>query len=134
MKTKLSLAGLALMAMLASGCFSTTFAYSDTAPGPTTQEIGRTFLIYGLVNSNDPLRAYEVCPQGVQQIETVHTFGDGFLACLTIGIYTPNTVRVTCAGGTAHNFYLDEDDEVVAHQAFDESGALISESVPSDIL
>lgn len=118
---------------LASGCFSTTFQYSNKTPG-RTEEVGRTFLIYGLVNSNDALKAYDLCPEGVQSVQTVHTFGDQFLGCLTIGIYTPNTVRVTCASGAAHNFYLDEDDNVVARQSYDESGTLVSETVASDVL
>lgn len=119
--------------MFMTGCFSTTFSYADRSPG-RTDEVGRTFLIYGLINSNDPLPAYELCPEGVQSVETIHTFGDQLLGCLTIGIYTPNTVRVTCASGAAHNFYLDEDDEVVAQQSFDESGTLVSETVASDVL
>lgn len=118
---------------LSTGCFSTTFSYTNKAPG-RTEEVGRSFLIRGLIDLNDPLRAYELCPEGVQSVETIHTFGDGFLGCLTVGIYTPNTVRVTCAAGAAHNFYLDEQDEVVAQQSFDESGQLISESVASDVL
>lgn len=118
---------------LLSGCFSTTFSYSNKAPG-RTEEVGRTFLIRGLVNLNDPLRAYELCPEGVQAVETIHTFGDGFLGCLTAGIYSPNTVRVTCQSGAAHNFYLNESDEVVAQQSFDEEGTLVSESVASDVL
>ena len=132
---KRSLTGILLLAAvtLVTGCFSTTFSYSNRAPG-RTDEVGRTFLIRGLINSNDPLRAYDLCPEGVQSVETVHTFGDQFLGCLTIGIYTPNTVRVTCASGAAHNFYLDENDEVVAQQSFDEDGTLMSESVASDVL
>ena len=118
---------------LLTGCFSTTFSYSNRAPG-RTDEVGRTFLIRGLINSNDPLKAYDLCPEGVSSVEVIHTFGDQFLGCLTIGIYTPNTVRVTCQSGAAHNFYLDADDEVIAQQSFDETGALLNESVASDVL
>lgn len=116
-----------------TGCFSTTFSYTNRSPG-RTEDVGRTFLIRGLVDLNDPLRAYELCPEGVQSVQTVHTFGDGFLGCITVGIYTPNTVRVTCAAGAAHNFYLNEEDEVVAHQTFDEAGTMVSETFSSDIL
>lgn len=116
-----------------TGCFSTTFSYTNKSPG-RTEDVGRTFLIRGLVDLNDPLRAYELCPEGVQSVQTVHTFGDGFLGCITAGIYTPNTVRVTCAAGSAHNFYLNESDEVVAQQSFDETGTMVSETVASDIL
>jgi hypothetical protein len=132
---KRSIAMILLLAAVTfvTGCFSTTFQYSNKSPS-RTEEVGRTFLIRGLINMNDPLKANELCPEGVQAVEVVHTFGDQFLGCLTAGIYTPNTVRVTCAGGAAHNFYLDEEDEVVAQQSFDESGALVNESVSSDVL
>lgn len=130
-----SISGILLLVAVTflTGCFSTTFSYSNRSPG-RTDEVGRTFLIRGLINSNDPLRAYDLCPEGVASVEVIHTFGDQFLGCLTIGIYTPNTVRVTCQSGAAHNFYLDDNDEVLASQSFDESGELLSESVASDVL
>lgn len=121
------------LVMLATGCFSTNFTYADKTPG-RTQDVGRSFLIGGLIDLNDPLRAYELCPEGVQGVETVHTFGDSFLACLTVGIYTPNTVVVTCGSGVAHNFYLDESDQVVAHQQYDQDGNLVAETFSSDVL
>lgn len=132
---KRSITGILLLAAVTflTGCFSTTFSYSNRAPG-RTDEVGRTFLIRGVVNSNDPLRAFDLCPEGVSSVETLHTFGDSFLGCLTLQIYTPNTVRVTCQSGAAHNFYLDAEDEVVAQQSFDENGTLMSESVASDVL
>ncbi len=132
---KRSITGIPLLAAVTmlTGCFSTTFSYSNRAPG-RTDEVGRTFLIRGLVNSNDPLRAYDLCPEGVSGVEVIHTFGDQFLGCLTIGIYTPNTVRVTCQSGAAHNFYLDANDDVIAHSSFDESGELLNESLVSDVL
>lgn len=130
MKRHILLALLLSAAMLATGCFSTTFQYSSKAPAAgEPQEAGRAFLIRGLINLNDPLRAYDYCPSGVQSVETVHTFGDMFLGCLTAGIYSPNTVRVTCASGAAHNFYLDENDDVVAHQSVDASGNVLSEEL-----
>lgn len=132
---KRSITGILLLAAVTfvTGCYSTTFSYSNRSPG-RTDEVGRTFLIAGLINSNDPLRAYDLCPEGVASVEVIHTFGDQFLGCLTLSIYTPNTVRVTCQSGAAHNFYLDESDEVVAQQSFDDNGELLNESVASDVL
>lgn len=132
---KRSITGILLLAAvtLVTGCFSTTFSYSNRSPG-RTDEVGRTFLLRGVVNSNDPLKAYDLCPEGVASVETIHTFGDGFLGCITFQIYTPNTVRVTCQSGAAHNFYLDENDEVIASSSYDEDGTLTSQSVASDVL
>lgn len=115
------------------GCYSSTFQYSNKSPG-RTEQVGRTFLIFGLVNSNEVLRAQDLCPEGVQGVETIHTFGNMFLSCLTFNIYTPNTVRVTCQSGAAHNFYLNDEEEVVAQQSFDSEGNMIAETVSSDVL
>lgn len=116
-----------------TGCWSTTFTYSNKAPG-RVEEVGRTFYIFGLIDGNDALRGYELCPEGVQSVQKIHTFGDMLLTCITLSIYSPNTVRVTCVGGGGHNFYLDENDDVVAHQSFDSNGEVIDEAISSDIL
>ena len=122
-----------IIVFFSTGCLSSVFQYSNKTPG-RTEQVGRTFLIFGIVNSNDVLRANDLCPEGIQSVETIHTFGNLFLACLTFNIYTPNTVRVTCQSGAAHNFYLNEDDEVVAQQTFDVEGKMIAETVSSDVL
>ena len=115
-----------------TGCLRTTFSYSERTDD-RKEEIGRTFLIGGLVDTNEPLRAYDFCPEGISSVQTVHSFGDLVLSCLTIGIYTPNTVRITCQGGAAHQFYLDDDDHVVAHEAFDVDGTPLSNRAYSDV-
>lgn len=132
---KRMMTGVVLLAAVTflTGCFSTTFSYSNRAPG-RTEDVNRTFLIRGVVNSNDPLRAFEVCPEGVASVEVVHTFVDGLLGCVTLQIYTPNTVRVTCQGGVAHDFYLDENDEVIAQQSYDSGVSPIDHSIASDVL
>ena len=124
---------LAAAVTLLAGCWKTTFVYNKGVPG-RVEEVGRTFMLLGLIDRNDPLRAYELCPEGVKSVEKVHTFGDGLLTCLTLTIYSPNTIRVTCKGGAGHNFYLDEDDELIAQQRFDEDGSLVGEPITSDIL
>jgi hypothetical protein len=123
------------VATLLAGCFATTFTYSNRAPARMKTE-DRTFFLRGAINANEPIRAYEVCPEGVASVEVIHTFVDSALGCVTLWIYHPNTVRVTCQVGTAHNFYLNENDEVVARQSFDEEGNLLTETVTvsSDVL
>jgi hypothetical protein len=40
------------------------------------------------------------CPTGVAVVETQQTFANGLVGALTLGIYTPQSVRITCAAGT----------------------------------
>ena len=135
MKAKVLAVLLLLLFAGLTGCMRNTFEYTDRAPGQIIEE-GRTFYIAGLIDGNDgPVRAHELCPNGVQAVETIHTVGNMCIGCVTLSIYTPNTVRVTCASGAAHNFYLDENDEVVAHETVDaQTGEVVSRSMRSDIL
>ena len=53
--------------------------------------------VYGLVPP-DPLDVSSQCKSGVAKVETVHSFLNGLVQFLTIGIYTPIDIKVTCAG------------------------------------
>ena len=39
----------------------------------------------------------EKCPSGVSKVETQRTFLNGLVGVLTLGIYTPMEIKVTCA-------------------------------------
>lgn len=129
---------IALMCLLIGsfGCLSNTFEYPDRDDDGRIMEEDRTFFIGGLIDGNDePVQAHELCNGPVKSVETVHTFGDQCIGCITGNIYTPNTVNVTCAAGEAHNFYLDENDSVVGHEVYDtESGEVLESEVKSDYL
>ena len=52
--------------------------------------------LWGLVPADDISTVAE-CPNGVATVETQQSFANGLVGLLTIGIYTPQEVRVTCA-------------------------------------
>lgn len=56
--------------------------------------------MWGLVPAQ-PIDVRSECPSGVATIATQQTFGNGFLSMLTLGIWAPQSVTVTCAGGRA---------------------------------
>ncbi len=118
------------------GCLSNTFDYPNRDSDGRIMEEGRTFYVFGLVDGNDgPLVAHQVCNGPVKSVESIHTLGNMCVGCLTLNIYTPNTVVVTCAAGTAHNFYLDEDDAVVGHEVIDvESGEIMESNFQADFI
>lgn len=86
-----------LAAVTALGaCYHATI---ETGLTPSTQTLEQSFAsswIYGLV----PPKTVETttrCPNGVAKVETQQTFVNQLVAFLTLGIYTPMHIRVTCA-------------------------------------
>jgi len=77
-------------------CFHATI---ETGLTPSTQVLERKFAsswIYGLV----PPKTVETarrCPDGVAKVETQLSFLNQVVHILTLGIYTPMDIRVTCA-------------------------------------
>lgn len=130
----IAVAAIALMGL--TGCYKYTFDYpSRQADGRVMKESSK-FYISGLIDADkQPLSAYNLCNGPVKSVETSATFGNGCVSCLTLYIYTPQTVEVRCASGTAHNFYLDEDDALVLHEVIDEeTGEVLETNVRADNL
>ena len=73
------------------------------------------FWIFGLVNEQN-IDVKQFCPDGrVAQVVTGGNFGTGIVSVLTIGIYSPRKVYVTCAtDGRALQLELDEQGKLVA--------------------
>lgn len=123
-----------LMAMTAlTGCYRTSFNYSDRGASSVTEE-SQKFLIGGLIGPKKPYRADKLCPSGVAGVETYSSFGNGCIGACTLNIYTPRMVKVTCAAGGAHNFYLDNADDVLAHEFVDTAGNSTVQNFESDVL
>ncbi len=89
-------ANVLVAAIALSGCYHATI---ETGLTPSTQVLEQSFAsswIYGLV----PPKTVETasrCPDGVARVETQHTFVNQLVGFLTLGIYTPMHIRVTCA-------------------------------------
>jgi hypothetical protein len=83
-----------------TACYHATV---ETGLTPSTQVLEQSFAsswIYGLV----PPKTVETasrCPNGVSKVETQHTFVNQLVGFLTLGIYTPMHIKVTCAVATA---------------------------------
>jgi hypothetical protein len=85
--------------MLLAACWHATI---ETGLTPSTVVIDKSWAsswIYGLV----PPKTVETasrCPDGVAKVETELTFLNQVVHILTLGIYTPMRIRVTCAQGS----------------------------------
>jgi hypothetical protein len=91
---------------LASAIFPLAACYHatvETGLTPSTQVLEQTFAsswIYGLVPPKT-VSTTSQCPGGVAKVETEHSFVNQLVGFLTLGIYTPMHIRVTCAQGNA---------------------------------
>ncbi|HET6836584.1 MAG TPA: Bor family protein [Gemmatimonadales bacterium] len=89
---------LVIASILLAGCYHATV---ETGATPSTVVIDKSFAsswIYGLVPP-DVVSTAEKCPEGVAKVETQHTFVNQLVGILTLGIYTPMQIKVTCAVG-----------------------------------
>jgi len=85
--------------VLLGGCYHATV---ETGATPSSVVIDQSFAsswIYGLVPPK-LVSTTSKCPSGVSKVETQHTFVNQLVGLLTLGIYTPMQIRVTCATGS----------------------------------
>lgn len=95
----LKLAFVAAFVPLAA-CYHATI---ETGLTPSTQVLEQSFAsswIYGLVPPKTVATSSR-CPGGVAKVETQQTFVNQLVGFLTLGIYTPMHIRVTCAQADA---------------------------------
>jgi len=91
---------LVVSALLVSACFH-QIVQTGRTPGTTVVERPWTATwLWGLVPAEE-INVVSQCPNGVATIETQQSFLNGLVGGLTLGIYTPQEVRVTCASGGA---------------------------------
>jgi hypothetical protein len=105
-----------LAAMLgAAGCYKATFIRDPGVVKGAEQDRWLDFWLWGLVNEQD-IDVKQFCPDGrVAQVVTGGNFGTGIVSLLTLGIYAPRKVYVTCAAdGRALQLELDEHGKLVA--------------------
>lgn len=95
MKARLVVPLLGLMVLL-SGCYAATV---ETGRPPSSTVIKKTFAaswIFGLVPPKT-IETASTCPNGVSRVETQLSFVNQLVGMLTLGIYTPMQIVVTCA-------------------------------------
>jgi hypothetical protein len=87
---------LAIGLLTLSGCYHATI---ETGLDPSTQVITKAFApgwIYGLVPPKT-ISTMALCPHGVAKVETQLSFVNQLVNFLTLGIFTPMEIKVTCA-------------------------------------
>lgn len=82
--------------LLLTGCYAASI---DTGRPPSNKVIKKSFAacwIYGLIPPKTVETAAQ-CPDGVSKVETQLSFVNMLVGGLTLGIYTPMQIVVTCA-------------------------------------
>jgi hypothetical protein len=86
----------AALLIVCAGCYHATV---ETGATPSTEVIEKKFAsswIYGLVPPSTVSTSAR-CPNGPAKVETQHSFVNQLVGFLTLGIYTPMEITVTCA-------------------------------------
>jgi hypothetical protein len=84
--------------VLCAGCYHATV---ETGAAPSNVVIHKSFAsgwIFGLVPPST-IETQSRCPNGVAKVETQLSFVNQLVNFLTLGIYTPMEIKVTCAVG-----------------------------------
>src|SRR5690348_3634977 len=96
--TRLAKAAVVCGAVMLSACWHATI---DTGLAPSNQVVEKQWAsawIIGLVPPST-VETKAKCPHGVSKVETQLSFVNQLVAFLTLDIYTPMSIKVTCAEG-----------------------------------
>lgn len=88
---------LAVASLASSGCYRATFVDPRAYAGDEHEE-WTDFYVFGLVNTEE-IDVRSFCQGPVARVRTGSNAGTTVVSLLTIGIYTPRKVYVTCASG-----------------------------------
>ncbi len=100
MRTVRSLTLLLLFFFAMGACHHATIETGLEPSLRTIHEPWANSWIAGLVPPNT-VETAERCPSCVSKVETQRTFLNGLVGILTLGIYTPMEMKVTCAAASA---------------------------------
>jgi len=120
LRTTSRLGFLALL-LVGAGCYHATIETGAT-PSPMVVRNGfASSWIYGLVPPSTVSTASK-CPDGVARVETQLSFVNGLVGVLTLGIYTPMEIMVTCAASRSASAALSAQSDYVEFDAASPTG------------
>jgi hypothetical protein len=80
-----------------AGCYKATFYRDPQVTSGDQHEAWTDFFLFGLVGSETVDVGRYCPPNSVAMVRTGANAGTGFISIITLGIYTPHKVYVTCA-------------------------------------
>lgn len=109
-------------ALALAACNQHVVTYDTSLPRGKVHSEWTGHYLYGSIGHTD-INVRRICPEGAAKIETYRSFGNGMIGALTLGIYTPRTVRITCASGNTAIAALNAEGKI----AYSIPGALAQE-------
>jgi hypothetical protein len=97
--TRWRLALTCALALASSGCFTTSLRDVRTTPGEKHDE-WRSFFFWGLAGHAE-VDVKDYCPGDAYEIAFGPNAGTWIVSMVTLGIYSPQKVYVTCSAGPA---------------------------------
>lgn len=94
--TARSVVGTIALCLCLGGCYHATIETGAKPSAVTIEKHWASGWIFGLVPPKTVETASK-CPSGVAKVETQLSFLNGLVSILTLSIYTPMDIRVTCA-------------------------------------
>jgi hypothetical protein len=79
-----------------TGCFNVTYISRTRQPAAAVHDQNLNFFLVGLIGQHD-IQAGQICPTGIAKVHSQSTGVDVLLTIVTLGIYSPRTVHITCA-------------------------------------
>ena len=90
------IAPLVIATFALSGCYHATVDTGLAPSGETVENNWAHGFLYGLVGPST-VETAAACPNGVAQVETVHSFVNLLAQFITFGLYAPMSIKVQCA-------------------------------------
>ncbi len=88
---------LVLLSLAACSTVTVTKDSNAKSIDPPSHEERQNFFLWGLAPERIGVDIKGVCGRkAVRQIQTQRTFADGLLAAITVGLYSPRTMRIWC--------------------------------------
>ena len=97
MPRMLKLAAVSLLVLLPA-CYHAIVQTGRPANNQVVEEKWAAGWLWGLVPPK-PISTMAQCPNGVSKVETQHSFLNMVVQALTAGIFTPMTIKASCASG-----------------------------------
>ena len=89
-------ASFVVLAVFTTGCYHTTVKTGSPLGTTTIEQPWALSFVYGLVPP-PTVETASTCPSGVAQVESQQSFLNGLVGALTFGLFTPMSIKVTCA-------------------------------------
>jgi hypothetical protein len=124
---RLTKAALVAPALALSACYHAVVETGRPAGSTVITKHFQPGFIYGIVPP-PPLNVSQECTSGVARVETIHTFVEGLVAGITLGIFTPMSYIVTCASGGSSALPTERVIHVAGNASAEAQGAAIEQA------